>query len=215
MLKRNKSGVYDSDDPMKRTIPCANKNGKCENMCPGQILCMHRGRFHISLAQLGKTALSKDERKLLAPNDFDGGENVKSRNSRNPIFLIEQNQLNEDYMWNELAAYLNVPSIPHDIRKGSGNTGTYQQTNFCEKKFDDFRAMMMPYAYELSVWLQDYFIPVAKNESSDVTISNPDTFADLVATYKKDPCNRLYRLHNGTYVLNSMTTNFTEVTYTA
>jgi len=212
MQKRNKAGIYESSDPMKRTKPCG--RGKCTHMCPDQIFCMHRGRFHISLAQLGKTALSKDERKLLAPNDFDGGENVKSRNSRNPIFLIEQNQLKEDYIWNELAIYLNVPSIPHGERHGSGSRSTYQQTNVCDEKFDNFRAMMMPYAYELSMWLQDYFIPVAKNESSDVTIPDPDIFADLVATYKKDPCNRLYRLHNGTYVLNSMTTNFTEVTYT-
>ena len=72
----------------------------------------------------------------------------------------------------------------------------------------------MPYAYELSVWLHDYLIPVARNESSDVTIANVDIFAHLVESHKKDPCNRLYRLNNGTYVQDPNAADIIEVTYT-
>eukprot|EP00979_Chaetoceros_neogracilis_P019345 scaffold12177_cov287-Chaetoceros_neogracile.AAC.1 len=66
-----------SDDPYKLTEPCPNANGDgCRNGCPSrQLLCMHRGKFHVALASLGKTDLSAEERKTLAANDPDGGTN--------------------------------------------------------------------------------------------------------------------------------------------
>jgi len=192
-------------NPYNVTEPCT--NGGCRGPCPKrQILCIHRARFHLDLAKLGKTALSEDERKFLAPNDRDGGVSIKSMNIRNQIFLYEQSELDKDYIWDGLAKYLNVTSIPHDKYHGSHGKKKGRKTNFCEGKYDNFRAMMMPYAYELSVWLESYFIPLAKVASSDVTIPNPEVFADLIKEYKNDPCGRLYRTNNGTYVLNINTT---------
>jgi len=200
-------------DPYRLTEPC--KPGEaCSKGCrSGQLFCLRRGRFHLTLAALGKTALSKEERKFLSPNDKDGGENLKVKNIRNPIFVYEQNELSKDYVWDEMAKYLNVAAIPHEEYRGSHGIGKGNRsaTNFCEERLDDFRAMMMPYAYELSVWMQDYFIPVAKNESSGVTIPNPNAMIALVEEYKKDPCGRLYRLQNGTYVLNTNRTTIVEV----
>jgi len=206
-----------NNDPYALTEPCRNSDKQiCRNSCPNRLLfCMHRGRFHLPLATLGKTALSEEERKLLAPNDKDGGERLNNWNIRNPIFLYEQNELKKDYVWDEMAKYLNVTTIPRDTYVSShgrqSKGGNRTTTNFCEERLDGFRAMMMPYSYELSVWMQDYFIPVAKNENSDVTIPNPNAMIALVEEYKKDPCGRLYRLENGTYVLNRNGTIIIEI----
>jgi len=177
---------------------------KCNHGCPNKwLFCIRRARFHVQLAALGKTSLSMEERKVLAPNDNDGGENLRSQNIRNPIFLYEQKELSKDYVWDEMAKYLNVSKIPHDKHHSSHGRTPHVSINFCEERFDDLRAIIMPYAYELSVWMQNYFIPVAKNESAGVTIPNPNALITLVEEYKKDPCDRLYRLKNGTYVLNT------------
>jgi len=194
------------------TKPQQCKAGACLNGCPGKYwLCLSRARFHVALAEIGKTALSEEERKILAPNDIDGGGNLTSKNIRNPIFLYEQTELKKDYVWDEMAKYLNVAAIPHDKYISSHGLGKKKPMDLCGEKLDDFRAMLMPYAYDLSVWMQDYFIPVAKNESSDVTIPDPDTFIALVEEYKKDPCGRLYRLKNGTYILDSNRTTIIKV----
>jgi len=211
---RGKTNVV-KNDPYMVTFPCV--SGKpCSLMCPRIRkfhVCLHRGRFHVALAALGKTALSDEERKILAPNDIDGGKNLISNNIRNPIFLYEQMELSEDYVWDEMAEHFNVTTIPHDkyVSSHGGRSNNNLSIDFCEERMDDFRAMMMPYAYELSIWMQDYFIPVAKDESSSVTVPNPDKLIALVEKYKKDPCGRLYRLKNGTYVLNTNITPIIEV----
>jgi len=194
---------FANNDPYMLAKTC--KPGhQCDHGCPNKwLFCIRRTRFHVQLAVLGKTALSEEERKVLAPNDNDGGENLRNQNIRNSIFLYEQKELSKDYVWDEMAKYLNVSKIPHNKYRSSHGQMRNFSTNFCEERLDDLRAMIMPYAYELSVWMQNYFIPVAKNESSGVTIPNPNALISLVEEYKKDPCDRLYRLKNGTYVLNA------------
>jgi hypothetical protein len=109
--------------------------------------------------------------------------------------------LGEDYMWDDLAQYIGADRVPHDKRVNSHGKNRDLEVDFCIDKYDDFRAKMMPMSYEVAVWLQEYFIPLAKNESrTDVVISRPDTFHELVETYKVDPCGKLKRLDNGTYV---------------
>eukprot|EP00559_Dactyliosolen_fragilissimus_P007719 CAMPEP_0184859434 /NCGR_PEP_ID=MMETSP0580-20130426/4439_1 /TAXON_ID=1118495 /ORGANISM="Dactyliosolen fragilissimus" /LENGTH=342 /DNA_ID=CAMNT_0027356065 /DNA_START=162 /DNA_END=1190 /DNA_ORIENTATION=+ len=190
-------------NPYNKTKLCIGNN--CSRSCPrGQIFCLHRARMHLALAGLGKTNLSKEERQLLAPNDPDGGDNLKFYNIKNSVFLYDQEQLVKDNLWESLAQYLGVSHIPHDLYEGSHGRGGKKKTciDFCNEQYDLFRSMMMPYAYEMSVWLQDYFIPVAKNENRpDVVISSDDSLFELVESYKNDPCGRLIRLVNGTYVL--------------
>eukprot|EP00957_Ditylum_brightwellii_P094736 7214571-Ditylum_brightwellii.AAC.1 len=64
---------------------------------------MHRGRFHLALAALGKTELTAEERNILAAEDPDGGEDLINMNVINDVFLYEQQTLGEDYVWDELA----------------------------------------------------------------------------------------------------------------
>ena len=84
----------------------------CNNECPRHdILCLHRTRFHLPLATIGKTPLDDTERELLAPDDNDGGFKLKNHRIKNPIFLYEINQLNEDKTWADLTKLLKVPNI--------------------------------------------------------------------------------------------------------
>jgi hypothetical protein len=103
---------------------------------------------------------------LLAPNDGDGGMKLKSKNIKNPVFLYEQEELSEEYLWEDLANYLGVESIPHNEYHGSHGQGKkIHAVDFCLDEYDDFRSMIMPYAFELSEWIQKYFIPVSNDES--------------------------------------------------
>jgi hypothetical protein len=200
-LLTKKSG----DNPYNLTKPCPRKDGNgCRSGCPKrQLFCLHRGRFHNALASLGKTSLSAKERDLLGPDDPDGGANLLNQQVKNPVYLYEQAMLNEDYMWEDLRGYLGVDHpLAHEKRRSSHGKYEHLALDFCDDKFDDLRAMMMPIAYNVSVWLQEYFIPIAKdNKRTDVTIPRPDTFAKLVDKYKYDPCEKLIRLDNGTFAL--------------
>ena len=201
------SNGYKGDDPYDKIEPCRNKGGKfCRGECPGrQLFCMHRGSFHVSMARLGKTALTPEERMLLSAksNPVRAGMNLKNLHIRNPIFVYEMRELSEEYTWDALADYLDVPNgINHTIYHGSHGHKEKKKTKFdiCDEKYDNFRAIMMRESFDLSTWLQTYFIPVAKNESRpDVRIARPDKFSELVEDYKSDPCGRLVRLGNGTY----------------
>jgi hypothetical protein len=209
-MQAGRRGVIES--PYEKMAPCKTRgNGKqtgdCRNGCPArQFFCMDRARFHLPLARLGKTSLTDIERTLLAPLDWDGGERVVSNDIRNPVFLYEQTQLRDDALWKDLAVNLGVPEIKNNRRYSSngGKGKTEGLIDICDSEFDNFRCTMMLFSYDLSVWLLDYFIPVAKNESRpDVVIGQIDSFIDKVKDYKLDPCRRLVRLDNGTYVLPS------------
>jgi hypothetical protein len=175
----------------------------CNSECPGrQMVCMHKTRFHIQLAKIGKTMLDNMERQLLAPDDPDGGLKLTNHYIKNPIFLYELSEMKEDYMWDALAQTLNVPNIPHDIHEGNKDARVphRKRINICDHQYDGFRAMIMPHAYNMSIWLCDYLVPVAKNESrTDVVIADPDRFCEIVKDYANDPCHKLTRMDNGTY----------------
>jgi hypothetical protein len=199
-------------DPYMITRPCYGRH--CRNGCPNhQLFCTNRARFHLSLAALGKTSLSSDERQLLSPNDPDGGVNLKNNNITNSIFVYEQQELNEEYVWVNLAKYLDVEYIPHDKYRGSHDKKEPSVfTDFCEDQYDLFRAMMMPSAYELSVWLQEYFLPVAMDDNRpDVVVPNVTRMMEIVDTYKYDPCGKLIRLDNGTYIIMKEIRNATDL----
>jgi hypothetical protein len=159
-----------------------------------------RARFHLPLARLGKTALSDDERELLAPNDIDGGKNLVNFNISNSIFLYEQTELRESYLWKGLSKFLGVSHIPN--HKFEGSVGKGKNYTLCIPSYDDFRAALMPYSYELSKWMQKYFLPVAKDQNRpDVVVADVERLSAIVRTFADDPCDRLIRTVNGTYAL--------------
>ena len=184
---------------------CGESDSNCNYECPaGTLVCLHKTRFHLPLARIGRTALTDTERELLAPDDKDGGQKLTNHNITNPIFLYEMNQMKEDYMWDELANVLKVAKIPHDRHEGNHEKRepSNHRIDICDSEYDDFRARIMPHAYNMSIWICEYLVPVAKDRSrNDLIIADPDRFCDLVRTYAYDPCNRLVRYSNGTYGL--------------
>jgi len=203
MLVANHLTTFAGDDPYKIMEPCPYADGRgCRNGCPHrQLLCMHRGRFHVALASLGKTELSAEERKILAAGDPDGGTNVPNHRIRNSIFIYEQRMLGEEYLWEEMASYLGTNHLRHDKRVNSHGKNRSLEIDFCHDNYDAFRAKMMPISYEVAMWLQLYLLPVARNKSRvDVVVAKPDAFYELVEKYKSDPCGKLQRIDDGTFV---------------
>lgn len=186
-----------NDQGVRRGDGC----GRCRGSCPQrQLYCLGRARFHLPLARLGKTALSDEERELLAPNDIDGGKNLANFNITNSIFLYEQTELRESYLWKGLSKFLAVSHIPN--RKFQGSVGKGKNYTLCTPYYDDFRAALMPYSYELSEWMQKYFLPVAKDQHRpDVVVADVERLSAIVRTFADDPCDRLIRTVNGTYAL--------------
>jgi hypothetical protein len=206
MLADNNNRRFSNKSPYDFTEHCAENDRSCSYECkgPNALLCLHRSRFHLWLARSGKTLLTNTERELLAPDDKDGGMKLTNRNMTNPLFVYEISQLKHDYLWDELALLLKVPNIPHDIYKGNKDDRkpSPNRIDICDRQYDDFRAMIMPHAYNMSKWLCDYFVPRAKDESkSDVIIAKSDVFCETVKSYELDPCNRLVRMDNGVYLI--------------
>jgi hypothetical protein len=114
----------------------------CRNECGSKILCSKRGRFHLGLAQLGKTALdTTEELNWLAPNDPDGGSNVLewfTKNTKinnhdgerikNKVFFYEHSQLtNDPNFWNNgLSSFLGVSHIPNTQNSNSNKNNTQE-----------------------------------------------------------------------------------------
>ena len=201
-LQQHKSSPYDTIDHRgeyeKKYVEY-----ECRN---NQLLCTAKIRFHIPLARIGKTALGDQERELLAPDDIDGGTKLINHQIKNPIFIYELSEIGLDDMWDSLAKLLQVPYIRHDKHQGNNAARHIKKknatrVNFCDAEYDDFRAHLMPHAYNMSSWFCNYLVPAAKDENKNVYMTDPDRFCELVRSYVEDPCDRLRRLDNGTYIL--------------
>eukprot|EP00977_Amphora_coffeiformis_P022824 scaffold11639_cov172-Amphora_coffeaeformis.AAC.1 len=198
---------YTRLNPYNKTSPCV-AGKRCSNFCPGgQILCMYRAQFHVGLAALGKTNMTDDERKLLAPGTPYAEQLERNvRRVRNPIFVYEQTTMRNESFWDDLADYLNVSVVPHDLYHSShgavrGEWSISSRIDVCDPRYDEFRRLFMPIAYDVSEWLLHYFIPVALDpDRPDVVVADVASFREIVLDYRNDPCHRLVRNHtDGTY----------------
>jgi len=197
--------------PVYRYNATCSDGKTCRSGCPNNwLFCTHRARFHVTLARLGKTPMGDAERSLLAPNDFDGGLSVQSLNIRNPVFLYESSQIDDDVLWEDLADFLSYAGeIPHnkfiDSRGPQRSEEMKEKVearkiDICEPTYDNFRKELMPYAWQMSRWICDYFVP-----SGDVRVT--ERFCSIVRGYENDPCGRLVHMGNGTYILNKTLTD--------
>jgi hypothetical protein len=184
--------------------------GECRCGLP---VCFHRARLHLPIARLGKTLLSDLERQLIAPDDPDGGKNLINGRIKNPIFLYEQTQMfdktktnseNNDNgigFWDSLAKFIGVSYIPNEnyhSSKGHGHNKT-----LCTDYYDEFRSKMMEHSYNMSIWLEEYLLPIADDPNrTDVVMHNVNEFRTIIQSYKYDPCKRLIRnATSGEYIL--------------
>ncbi|GFH47283.1 hypothetical protein CTEN210_03758 [Chaetoceros tenuissimus] len=200
--------MTNNQDPYELTTLCTGR--RCRHTCKlNQFFCMHRSRFHLGLARLGKTSLSDEERKYLAVDDEDGGNAVKNDQVKNPVFLYDDLELTGEYFWESLAKYLGVDHIPHDLQQlkesrldHDKELANVNSLDFCKNEYDDLRARLLSYSYEMATWLQLYWVPLASDESrADVAVADPTVFNGLLEEYKKDPCNKLVRSKTGKFVV--------------
>eukprot|EP00535_Pseudo-nitzschia_heimii_P004605 CAMPEP_0197178452 /NCGR_PEP_ID=MMETSP1423-20130617/3728_1 /TAXON_ID=476441 /ORGANISM="Pseudo-nitzschia heimii, Strain UNC1101" /LENGTH=588 /DNA_ID=CAMNT_0042628199 /DNA_START=129 /DNA_END=1892 /DNA_ORIENTATION=- len=165
----------------------------CNNECRcNSALCFHRARLHIGIARMGKTALSPEERQLLSPGDADGGANLLDAKVRNPVFIYDQNQMKADSYWDELAGFLGLSYVPNHHYHASH--GKKRNLTLCNGEHDAFRAQLMEHSYNMSVWLEEYLLPLGEDpDRPDVRIVDTVGFRKIVRTYREDPCKRLVR----------------------
>ena len=118
----------------------------------------------------------------------------------NKVFLFDSSQGKKEYLYQELARFVNIdpdklPPI-HEVYKTAWSNQTDSKAgqenlfvfNICLPKYEYIRKQLLPISYTLGRWLLDYFIP-ASYQRDDVTIPNVPAFAKFVQSYLQDPCN--------------------------
>lgn len=146
-----------------------------------------RVQFHAHLAMMGKTPLSNHERELLSPYV---SHSTTPYVMHNPVFLYDVSQpfdLNEtrNQLFNEdLSNFIGL-TRPLDrlVTHTSTSKNYHYAIDICEDKFKGLRREILELGIAASEWIKTYFLPL-----SDVTISSPDHFLELLDTWKVDPC---------------------------
>jgi hypothetical protein len=155
------------------------------------------GAFHRYLAHLGKTPLDKNERELL--NGFLGDDELIGQPPLvpNPVFLMEMRQLGDSNstrsfqlvkdLQTTLGLQQPIESITHtNSFQQAAKKPRAQQKNvmdICKDEFLPIREEMMHVARNASLWIREYFI-----KSSNVTVSSPEYFEELMESWMHDPC---------------------------
>jgi hypothetical protein len=169
--------------------------GRCKRWCKG--LCTSRAMFHLYLANLNKTALSKQELKLIDPvyHRFIHTVPIQSR-----IFLYEVSQLNERnasralQFRKDMQDFLHLQNIlPEMIWVKPGYTHRHQRKisilnskkiDICHANYTRIRGVLMKHSVLASRWIRRYFM-----QSPDVVVSSPEYFqSDILQSWEQDPC---------------------------
>jgi len=129
-------------------------------------VCADTGAFHYYLAQLGKTGLDKEERRLL-PNrmGFHDAGWQKPNLFPNPIFLLETSQLSDanttrrDMLAADLQSYLGLQQPLSAIDIPHSNPGPRNKyLDICDTSNLWIRQHLLAIAVNASTWIQDYFL---------------------------------------------------------
>jgi len=152
-------------------------------------VCTDESKFHLHLDNLGKTARTSEEMKLLSwdPNDK---EKHKLPKMKNPVFLYEINQLHDenrtraDLYRSDLKTFLGLKEDLRPIALDKSTTSDKTKAiNICDAKYRFVRAELMKNAVEASKWIRTYFL-----QSPDVSVSSPEHFVELLKDWLVDPC---------------------------
>lgn len=155
---------------------------------------------------MGKTPLNtRAEKELIPHNKLD------IYNLSNPLFLYEVGQLADKNatrqykFWEDVADYIGYPGIiPKQIKVRPGRTfddAKRQELmgelkiDICDDEYDRLRAVLLPHAWQISVWVQEYLL----ERGRDVHVSSKSYLKELLESYKYDPCGKLVRYENGSF----------------
>lgn len=147
----------------------------------------NEAKFHLHLDNLGKTARSPEELKLLSW----GNENrLRLPKMKNPVFLYEINQLHDTNLTRaeiyrtDLKHFLGL-KIDLEPMATSASKSSSKTIDICDPKLRFVRAELMKNARQASTWIRTYFL-----KSPDVIVSSPTYFNELLALWMTDPCSK-------------------------
>ena len=159
-------------------------------------VCTFRSRYHIFMANLGKTPLSAQERTLFGKHN----RIVKPTPTPVPVFLYEVTQLSdtdptrETQLLQDLQNFLELeqpldrmlwfkPGIKHSNEAVAQYLET-KKIDICDSRYKRLRDELLRNGREAAQWMRDYFI-----KSPDVVVSSPDYFVNhVLAAWDLDPC---------------------------
>lgn len=160
--------------------------------------------FHVHLSYLGKTNATTDphEQHLLATksrmvNNGDVPRKKKRKNKylpdytpmSNPVLLYDPSQLSDptegrDAIYrSDLQQFLGL-SVPLNARPAPVTNHHTVGLHICDEKYHDLRSRLVQVGTDAAEWILTYFLP-----HPDVTVSSPERFRELLATWSTDPCN--------------------------
>lgn len=168
--------------------------GACAKHSMG--VCTNRASFHVHLAMLGKTPLSRAEFNFMS----DGGKRIFRRhNVSGRVFLYEVDQLNDKnetrswhfrkdlqrflYLKNELPAMVWFKPGRKDMDEETLGEVNRKKIDICASQYGSLRNVLMDSARNASKWIRRHFI-----SSRDVHVSSPDHLVTLLENWEKDPC---------------------------
>jgi hypothetical protein len=185
--------------PRELVRGCNSSDKKCYlESCPNGPLCVERARFHLFMAEMGKTPLDEEERTYLPT-----GKAIKNLTVTNHVFLYEIGQLSDSNetqrraFWNDLAGFLDFPhKISADnvhISPGKKWSDPKQlervnkkKIDICENQYDELRMPLMEYATQISHWVCRYFL----KSDNGVFVSSPGHFCEILRGWRQDPCEK-------------------------
>jgi hypothetical protein len=159
-------------------------------------VCTHRARFHQFLANLGKTSLTPDELQYFKLE----GKELRLTPVQGKIFLYHVEQLRNDEpqleqlaMRRDLSSFLGIPEVlpPIQIWTKPGKNLTQEQReiadqrrlDICHSNHTHIREYLIEQSTMTAEWILKYFL-----KSSDVYVSSPDRFRELIKAWEIDPC---------------------------
>ena len=178
--------------------PPARLVGKCRK---GMFnVCTARARFHVFLANLGKTSLSNPVELGLLGIAATALHPVPTTA---PVFLYEVSQLADDenaerqaqFLY-DLQAFLDLPQHLNGLQwhkpgmayesERARQAAEKRKMDICHDQYASLRAILMTHAVNASAWIAQYFVA-----ATGVTVSSRDYFVNtILPRWKVDPCNQ-------------------------
>lgn len=140
-------------------------------------------QFHVNLANLGKTNITAREARLLGPE-----RRIRRHQLINKVFLYEisqpsdTNETRSTRFRKDLSNFIGL-STPLDPLERENSTTFHYAIDICDEEYSGLRAKLVENGKDAAVWIRKYFLPL-----SDVTVSSPEYFDELLQSWSVDPC---------------------------
>ena len=164
------------------------------------------GQFHVFLSMLGKTPQLKgsEEWSLIEPFLIEDETSLfPFQRLPNPLFLVELSQLSDTNdtrrveLGRDLSRFLNVsesamPKAPPHVRPEEQkqqekqlNIRKRNRESICKSEYEPLRKELLHIGDLASKWINVF---LRSKDNTEVVVSSPDYFRQLVASWSIDPC---------------------------